>query len=326
MVAQEVGLEELPGRSWSACPSCGARQRGSSDRRGPVGLRADGNGWRCHRCKEGGDALSLVAVAVTGSTAPNSWTDVRRFCADRGWCSGDGSSHQPVRIRRPPPPAPRVLRRPPVDEVHALWDACEPAYANHLASAWLNSRGLDPRAVDNEILARALPESPADLPGWAFFGAQPWTWHHNLVVPMYDASGALRSLQARACSEHERKSLNARGADVGGLVFANEFGVAVLRGSMVGARVIVAEGIPDYLTWSLAMIARTPPVAVLGVVAGSWPSGEVGAELAARISDGSEVLVATHRGDRDGTGDKYAEHIQQTLAHCRVSRWKGRQQ
>jgi len=61
--------------------------------------------------------------------------------------------------------------------------------------------------------------------------------------------------------------------------------------------VIITEGEPDWLTWA----TTRPDLAVLGVVAGAWV-----AELAARIPDGSKVVLRTHA---DAAGDAYAAKV-----------------
>jgi hypothetical protein len=82
-------------------------------------------------------------------------------------------------------------------------------------------------------------------------------------------------------------------------------------------RIVIAEGEPDWLTWSIrrAFGSPTPAYGVLGIVVGSWSE-----ELAARIPDGSRVTIRT---DHDEPGEKYAVEIASTLAHrCKVLRSK----
>jgi hypothetical protein len=73
------------------------------------------------------------------------------------------------------------------------------------------------------------------------------------------------------------------------------------------ARVIVAEGVPDFLTWSAHYgdAAEDAP-AVFGVIAGAWTLA-----IAATIPQGWTVIIRTHA---DAAGDKYAETIRATLA------------
>ena len=64
--ARKLGLK--PGRSGSfgPCPNCNNEQRGSTDKRGPIGLRNDKLGWRCHKCGSGGSGIDLVSYCLCG--------------------------------------------------------------------------------------------------------------------------------------------------------------------------------------------------------------------------------------------------------------------
>ena len=79
-------------RHVSPCPACGADQRGTQDSRGPVGLRRDLLGWRCHACGVGGDAVTFVAYHLTGRPLDrDNWVPTRDWCAERGLCDDPGS-------------------------------------------------------------------------------------------------------------------------------------------------------------------------------------------------------------------------------------------
>jgi hypothetical protein len=135
----------------------------------------------------------------------------------------------------------------------------------------------------------------------------------------------MESLHARAlATDAGPKCVSPTGYEVRGLVMADAlarvlFALDDVRG-VNEPTVCVAEGVPDFLTlateWSDA--DETAP-AVLGIVSGSWTS-----EIAARIPDGSVLIVAT---DPDPAGDKYLMTIVGTLAErmragrVRVKRW-----
>src|SRR5688500_18148612 len=90
-VAERLGFELRRGRSMAPCPSCGAERRGSEDRRGPVGIRRDELGWRCHRCDVHGDAGTLASYRFLGAPAPpdaDGWRRLRAACAALDLCSG----------------------------------------------------------------------------------------------------------------------------------------------------------------------------------------------------------------------------------------------
>ena len=132
-VAGELGMEARAGRSLLPCPGCGAEQRGSRDRRGPIGLTHNGHGWRCHRCQAGGDAIDMAAYMVGGGRLAELGHDgkarLRAWFAARGWCHPPpgylpSPSHQAL-LRRVPIES-QTRNRPPLSEVKALWDKAEP--------------------------------------------------------------------------------------------------------------------------------------------------------------------------------------------------------
>ena len=321
-VGQAFGLDLLerpsPG-SLSPCPACGAEKRHPRrhDRRGAVGLtRGDGAGWRCFECEASGDALDLAALASVGRVPGKgdpAWREVLAACSSRGLCEGPRGATAP-RCALPPrhPPAPPV--RP--HRAAAAWAACLPPPDDAEAAAWLRSkRGLDPGRVEDFGLARALPMT-GTLPVWARLGRRSWReTSHRVVVPLFGAGGSLESLHARALDPAaEPKAVSPAGAEVRGLVMADAGAAAMLRGEVRPAVLVVAEGVPDFLSWATRYSdADEDTPAVLGVIAGSWTP-----ELAARVPDGTTVHVRTHA---DAAGAKYAEAICASLAaRCAVFR------
>ncbi len=351
-VAPALGLT-VRGRAFGPCPACNAERRESDTRRPPCGY---GEGWTCYRCKVGGDALDLAARVLTGSRLRElpgeRMGEVRAWYAARGWCDPDpGASRTasvpvprrvPVAVPEPPPDY------PPAPEVAALWEACRPVTeALRDEWAWLTlRRGLvleDLAALD---LVRLLPRDPAyPWPAWVPSLGMPraeWLERYRFASPMYDATGALRSLRFRALT-HVRepdpdapgtlrwrevpmlarhKALATRGT-ISGLVLADLMGLALLRGERGvdgvtwDGRVVVHEGEPDLWTWATreGRAANGSTWASLGIVSGAWTEG-----IATRIPTGAKVAVRTH-DDPDKTGDKYAERIRATLAErCNVRR------
>lgn len=355
--ARALGLSVVRGHgrhlALAPCPACRAATRGSHDQAGPVGITADGAGWRCFRCDARGDATSLVAWLVTGSASParERWAEVRRACAAAGLCDGAPGAPPPAtaaerqataeEVARPPP------RRPPADEVARLWASCAPVTDDDEAAGWLQSRRIDPGQVLLYDLARALPRD-ARVPRWAWAppGDEPrgGTWPalgYRLLVPLYDDAGSVGSVRARrvvARDDGRPKAIGPSGCELRGVCMANALGRLMLAGAPLGdgspcaellreisarrgASVIVAEGEPDFLT-AAAQHSDTDQdaPAVLGIVAGSWTP-----ELAARVPDGCTVCIAT---DDDAGGEKYAAAIHATLAErqrtglLKVTRWR----
>lgn len=242
---------------------------------------------------------------------------------------GKEAPRTPARPPERPTPAPVPEERPypPADEVAALWRASIATSEDAEAAAYLRGRGIEPAHVDEHELARVIPRGAAALPSWAMFkgdapAARPWTeTGHRLLVPAFDATGAMRGVRAWRILEGDTpKRLPPSGYRAAGLVLADTLARWVLEhGKAPGGgplRLIVAEGEPDFLTWaSRQSDADDAGLAVVGVVSGAWTTS-----IAARIPDGTHVAVRTHH---DEAGRKYAAQIQATLAgRCRLARSK----
>jgi hypothetical protein len=199
----------------------------------------------------------------------------------------------------PPMPEPEPEREyPPQAEVDAVWNAAVPVERDERSMVMLALRGLRPGLE----LARAVSGA---LPRWASFQGQSWaSTGHRVIVPAYDAQGAMRSLRAWQTNTRADgpKRLPPGGYRASGLVLANDAGLRCLREPSAPVRVLIVEGEPDLLAAAQAY----PGTAVLGVISGSWSE-----DFAARIPLGSEVAIHTHH---DLAGQKYAEHIKSTLA------------
>ena len=347
-VAIGLALDDA-GRTLSPCPSCGAEQRGTRDRRTPVGLTADRAGWRCHRCGAGGSAIDLVGYHLTGRRPKPgdraTWSAVLSWCDShfgagqprvtkrrRGRCRSQGAA-----IESPQPTRPRP--RPPIDEVCALRNACRAVTDDRAVATWLAIRGLDPMVVDALDLARALPPG-VPLPEWARCAGHPWSEGWRCILPVYDHAGDLvtvraRWVESRGAPRGVKVSAAAAGPDsAGGAVLSCLYGHTVLRTGRAPShwpvgeplRIVVAEGETDWLAWRLALHADTLTrrgaaaatrehgrAIVWGVWAGAWTD-----EIARRVPDGTLVHIRT---DQDAPGDKYAETIRRSLAgRCDVRR------
>ena len=113
--AQAINLRVTRGSGLTPCPSCKAEQRGTDDRRGPLGARTDGQGWRCFRCDASGDVPDLLALGWLGGRlrelSPEQRTQLRERCAAQGWCTTDDAGRTTAAkgapaVRRLPTPAP----------------------------------------------------------------------------------------------------------------------------------------------------------------------------------------------------------------------------
>ena len=201
-------------------------------------------------------------------------------------------------------------KRPPHNEVSGIWHHClpvdagvDPATWNLEPLRWLEGRGLDSEAVAAHNLARMFPEA-IELPEWAGFkkGRRWPEGGFRLVVPLWSAQGRMESLHARRTKTWgQSKGAFPLGCSYKGLAMANGPAVDMLQGKRSPAKVILAEGIPDYLTAATMM----PAAAVFGCAQGSWVE-----EHARAIPDAATVYLCS---DLDGAGAKYVERQRATF-------------
>lgn len=301
-VCRRLGLLEGPARGRYVVIRCPAHQERSPSCSVFVG-RSGTVGARCWSCGWTGDVLALVAI-VRGLDLAGDFPAVKREAA----ALAHVDLAAPPRARELPPAPPS--QPPPLEEVRRVLRGAYAPSADRSAAAWLRSRGLDPAACDG--LARVLY---ASWPAWARYQGRTWlSQGYRLLLPVYDAAGALRSVRARQVTRGGEgpKSLPPTDHRSAGYVLANRGAVEMLRAGPGGApaRVVVAEGEPDYLTWASRL--RSSSWAVLGLPgSGAWTR-----ELADRIPSGSEVVIRT---DPDAAGDRYAARIIEDLGgRCAV--------
>lgn len=312
-LAGEVGLTVVvkgPRRiNIRPCPSCGVERRHAKrrDKRGAIGVRPDGAGWRCHECGIGGDVVDLVALVLRGhrfrELADVARREVRDYITRR--LVSVPEEPRSARPERPLPPP----TYPPRAELGALWKACADVCTVAEVEAYLRSRALDPAVIARHDLARAVP---ADVTGprWASIGITPWCDSgHRLVLPLYDAHGVGRSLLARRVAGGEPKSIAPKGYERAGLVLADHGFGEMLRGQTSGPQsIVIVEGEIDYLTWAAwgeCDEQSGRPLLIVGLVSGAWTPS-----LAGRIPDDSVIYVRTHT---DETGDAYADAVIRSL-------------
>lgn len=294
-VADGLGMG-VRSRRFGPCPACGKDDR----RHPPLTPRHGGNGWMCAHCKETGDAVKLAAWVVAGSPkpGPDGWVLVRNALAARGWCEAGGSTGS----WSPPERAAEVaLPFPDERELWGLLRACRPLRDVPEVQAWCRGR----RFVDH-LPAAVLPDVYR-WPAWWPFRGRPW----RLVVSMVDHTGTVRSLHARATEDTDRgKTRWPFERRATGLLFADPVvGRPMLRGKAAPRRVVVAEGITDYLA---ACRHAGGDTAVLGATSGGFLSLGLAA-----IPKSAVVYAWT---DPDATGDRYAAEIARALPSFDVKR------
>ncbi len=268
-------------------------------------MRHAGAGWMCAGCKGTGDVVTLAAWRIAGNPRPSgaAWGPVRAFFASHGWCSGDGSAagEWAAPARREVP----VVPYPDRGELLDLLQACRPVDTVPEVRAWCDERGIVGR-----VHGAVLPDVHR-WPAWWPYRARPW----RLVVPMVDALGKVASMHGRATEDDggrgkTRCPYERRGD---GLFFADPLiGRAMLRGEAEPARVVVVEGVTDYLSAARYATAGPGGTAVLGGISGSF-----GAMAQARIPKAATVYAWT---DPDEAGDRYAREIARALREYDVRR------
>lgn len=295
-----------------------------SERTPSCSVRPGANGTlsvHCFGCGAGGDVFDLVAVAH-GLESRRDFPQVLRRATELAGLSSMQEARKPAgRSRVPLWSTGRSY--PPVGEVSALWEACRLVGDVPEAAGWLASRGLDPGAVEDFGLGRALPAG-AVLPRWARCDGKAWAeGGYRLILPMFDHEGQMRSLRARKVVAGDGpKNVAPAGFSTAGLIMADALGRSLLAKGRppenwpqsAPLRVVVTEGEPDFLTWATRFsdADETAP-AVLGLASGSWT-----AEIAGRIPSGAVVIIRT---DADEAGERYALTVWATLhSRCKVMR------
>lgn len=304
------------------CPAHGERHPSCSVRRGRDGTIQ----VRCFSCDFGGDALSLVAAA-RGLDPRHQFGAVLSEAARLAGYSLESprKGHPPTPSRgESPPPAPSrektsLPQLPPESptypderEVADVWAASRTIEGDEQARAYLANRALDPVRVAALDLARVLPVDFTG-PSWARYQGKPWAAAgYRLLVPMFDAYGALRSLRAwcLAGSGEDPKRVAPAGKAMTGLVMACPIARSVLQTGQSPARepldIVITEGEPDFLTHAARPEGAAAP-AVVGVVASAWSSA-----VADRLPGDVRIVIRTHR---DAAGDRYADEIRSSLDH-----------
>ena len=313
-VAAELGLTVArDGRSVGPCPGCGIATRanpGRTDRRGRCPIL--GNGWRCFSngtegCGAKGDGPGLVVWVLTGQPwrkgDERTTRAVRAWFAERGW-SSEPAGNLAIVPRRVAVAAPQEAPVPLPDpyEVAQAWFHALAVTADTDVCAFLASRGLDPSAVMQLDLARAL--TAGHLPKWMWRDGRDWhEGGYRLLVPLWqpdpDRPGllAMVSLHTRCLlpCDGSRKAASPTRHRLRGLVMApcEDF----LADGREQRLLTVCEGVTDYLSWALQ-----PPSARGAVIGGV--NGSASDALLACVPTDWTVAVAT---DADAGGEQQAE-------------------
>lgn len=343
-VALELGCV-VDRRTLQRCPACGAERpvrRGGTrlvdHGSAGVGVTSDGRGWRCFACGEGGDAIDFVALSLCGRRLRDAGDFDRREI--REWCQrhlGLASDAWQARPSRPSHPSCDASadeladdstatsestepNYPPRKTIDALWKRLERVDEVPAVRDYLLRRGIDPTAVADLDIARAVPDRPRPpLPVLARYkGCAWWATGHRLIVPLVDAGGETRSVIARyigSLPDFPKSLPPSGGHKRGGLVIACPLARQLLALGRLPEwwpsdrtlELVFAEGEIDWLAWATEWSdgAGEAP-ATIGVLAGAWRQAH-----ADRIPADTVITIGT---DDDQAGDHYVDQILETLA------------
>jgi hypothetical protein len=276
---------------------------------------------RCFACGWTADVFGMLALAHGLSTR----SDFGELIAIGAELGGRLDIAEEVRGKRqdrsekralapvPTPIAEPERDYPDRDAVAKFWTLCGPVGSNGAAVKMLMGRGIRFDLVDDINLARSVRVGQP-LPPGCLYRTRSWVeTGHTLILPAWDATGALRSFRGwRVTDGDSPKRLPPTGFRQSGLVLANRLAVLMLRRWVCPRRLWVVEGEPDYLQ-AATEFGMTD--AVIGVGSGSWTE-----EFAAAVPPKTKVMVYTHN---DPAGDKYAANVIESLGEDRnVWRWR----
>ena len=274
---------------------------------------------------------------------PSAFIDLRRnvfFCSvctpDRGWTTKQfaqalGLQWPPDGLRGSSPSPPRRnLRWPKRQALHArpdpefgpaearrAWDTFQACARDgnrvdidELAYRYLTSRGLMDAWEESAFgIVPSDPSLPGDTSSWRQRG-------YAIAVPLYDATGTIGNVQARAIVPMDKRQLVPRGSRTAGLTFANAQGLALLTGTWRGPRVmLLGEGLTDALAYSF-----TAPMPAL-----SSPGTSVADRCLAEWVKGFTVLLALDTDDagRAATASAARRAFELGAARVRQVTWPG---
>lgn len=218
------------------------------------------------------------------------------FVGNRFFCSGCGTSYtaKEFAAQLNVPWRSSILRLPPgfsrsttastksqstsafsIEQAISIWKITETARQavtpDDPTRRYLQSRGLVGGLETGRCAVLATASSlPAEVARWPALG-------YSLIAPLYNGFGALTSIQSRSISNREPKTRFPRGSRVGGTVFANASGLALLRGEHDEELVLYGEGLTDSIAYALASPFPTlcsPGTSMYVAGIGPWARGK----------------------------------------------------
>ena len=199
-MANALGMRVLRLGTITPCPGCGAEQRGSEDRRGPIGTGSDKRGWKCFRCQLTGDAIDLLTLHRAGKKGRDlngaEWASIKTWCVEQGLVHDDAATPRiasvGATIRRAQPQA---IPTPTQDVPEATGGAF--AWREGRAEEAAARLFTDEGRVVRDYLATQRGFTEETMREWSlgaeFIHGEPW-----LTIPLKDVHQRIVNLRFRS--------------------------------------------------------------------------------------------------------------------------------
>lgn len=265
--------------------------------------RGSGDGGiavKCHACSVSGDVFTLIA----GARQLDQRSDFAKILEIGGDLVGlrQDEMRASTAHASAPPPTSRVAASPTTgasdrvspEEVLRVWqEECGAADAD--TWEYMRSKGLE----DALPLCRSVP--PGGVNVRTKSGPVTMLKGMHVAVPLHDVNGRMVAIQARDFGAGKDHRFRVLGSSKSGV-----FGIPARLFEPSLERVILTEGMTDYLAASVAIGADNPREVVLGI------AGVENAEhFKALPLAGKQIVLAT---DADAAGDECAEAIVAAIA------------
>lgn len=318
-VASALGMSRGRSKSVGPCPKCNAERRGSSDRRGPIGVNPEDQGWMCFRCDIKGDGADLISYHVHQTplkmlSSSDDFDKVRATAASFGFCNHDSVERKIVpAIRKKPKPEPveEVNYSGPFKWTPTLVEECEKALWSDDGSAtlaYLNSRGFSDATLKEWKVGALIVKSGSKIV------------EQHVAIPVLDQVGVpvnmrFRSVPGtclkcdgagcRSCAKGKVKKAYRRSPGRPTTLF----GISTLTEDY-DRDVIIAEGELDVMAfWQLGFKGH--------IVTGTAGAGTWTEEWLDVLEPYRHFVLAY---DADEAGDKGAKSVADKLGRDRCSR------
>lgn len=294
----QLGLTPKANR-WGPCPACSESSE-RSGRRAPLGILSNRRAVFCNACQTRMDSIDLVAHFLYGKPGRDLGRD---FHGVRKWFGAPE-----VIAARESEPAVQVRRLPPQDELRFLLRHSTPIFKSRDQRALRYLQYVRGYSVKHTPAA-VLP-SP-DWNGWRRIGSwwpRRWAEDFPVVVTAWTPAGELASIHGRAVDpDAKRKTTWPYDCTSKGLLFTDPtFARPMLKGRAAPDKIVICEGITDFLWACQEQVRENEEYAVLGITSGAedglktvpWP-------------DRSKIIVLT---DPDLAGGRYLERVADAVA------------